>query len=183
MVGDWFKRAASELFCFFFLLQVLSAGVKSGDWVFFFFFSFSFHLLSSLFPRPPPSLSFTAVVMKQPTFPPVTVLSVCYSTCGYWTYERTEGVSRDMWEVFRKKQGRWRYEVLLSSESSGRGASFIGSGWRWSSVSGAVLNASLMLKVVVTVLTNPHWWRDLQPFDLWLEATTPAKQGEGVEIV
>lgn len=26
--------------------------------------------------------------MKRLTFPPVTVLSVCYSTCGYWTYER-----------------------------------------------------------------------------------------------
>lgn len=46
-----------------------------------------------------------------------------------------------------------------------------------SSVSAAVLDASLVLQVVVTVLTNPHGWRDLQPFDLRLEAATPEKEG------
>ena len=94
--GGWLIQACRVrvVFASFFLLQVLSAGGKSGDWVFFFCLFF-FHFLSicypCFFPRPPPSLSFTAVVKKQPTFPPVTALSVCYSTCGYWTYERTGG--------------------------------------------------------------------------------------------
>lgn len=50
-----------------------------------------------------------------------------------------------------------------------------------SSVSAAVLGASLVLEVVITVLTNAHRWRDLQPFDLRLEATAPAKQDKAGE--
>lgn len=46
--------------------------------------------------------------------------------------------------------------ALLGSESSGGGVSFVGGGRRWSSVSAAVLDAPLVLKVVVTVLTNSH---------------------------
>lgn len=30
----------------------------------------------------------------------------------------------------------------------------------------SALGAELVLQVVVTVLTDPHWRRDLQPFDL-----------------
>lgn len=59
----------------------------------------------------------------------------------------------------------WR-ESVVGHVGGGRGDS-----WRWSSVSAAVLGAALVLKVVVTVLTNPHRRRDLQPLDLRLEAT------------
>lgn len=56
------------------------------------------------------------------------------------------------------------------------GASSVSGEGRWCSVSAAILNTSLMLQVVIAVLTNPHRWRDLQPFDLWLEPTAPGKQ-------
>lgn len=40
--------------------------------------------------------------------------------------------------------------------SSGGACFGAGGGWTWSSVSAAVLDASLMLEVVITVLTNTH---------------------------
>lgn len=65
MASDWFERAESRFvffFFFFFFLQV-SAGGKSGDWVF-----FSSHFLSICLHRffPPPRS------LRQPTFPPLT---------------------------------------------------------------------------------------------------------------
>lgn len=47
---------------------------------------------------------------------------------------------------------------------------------RQRSVSAAVVDAALVLQVVVTVLTNPHRRRDLQPHDLRLETATPGRQ-------
>lgn len=47
------------------------------------------------------------------------------------------------------------------------------------SVSGAVLGAALVLKVVVTVLTDSNRRRDLQPLDLRLEAAAPAGRAGG----
>lgn len=68
-----------------------------------------------------------------------------------------------------------RNETLLVSlgGGGGRGRSL---------VPAAVVDASLVLKVVVTVLTNPDRRRDLQPFDLRLEATAPAQPGDQVEV-
>lgn len=68
-----------------------------------------------------------------------------------------------------------RNETLLVSLSGS------GPGGR-SLVPAAVVDASLVLKVVVTVLTNPDRRRDLQPFDLRLEATAPAQPGDQVEV-
>lgn len=39
----------------------------------------------------------------------------------------------------------------------------------------SALGAELVLQVVVTVLTDPHWRRDLQSFDLRLETAAPGK--------
>lgn len=44
----------------------------------------------------------------------------------------------------------WRNEMLPGSSGGA------GGGWMRSSVSAAVLDASLMLEVVITVLTNTH---------------------------
>lgn len=60
----------------------------------------------------------------------------------------------------------------------GRDLSFFG--WCGQS-SVSALGAELMLKVVVTVLTDTHWRRDLQSFDLWLETTAPVKEGTAGE--
>lgn len=48
---------------------------------------------------------------------------------------------------------------------------------RWGQSSVSALGAELMLKVVVTVLTDTYRGRDLQPLDLWLETTAPGKEG------
>lgn len=48
----------------------------------------------------------------------------------------------------------------------------------------SALGAELVLQVVVTVLTDPHRRRDLQPLDLRLETTAPGRRvgtGEGGE--
>lgn len=111
--------------------------------------------------------------------PPVTPfyrLSMCYCTCGYWTNEGTNSLGDFKGRGFglcgRCWGNRADGEVKCSLGWSPWEVVFLLS----ASVSAAVLNTSLMLQVVITVLTNSHWWRDLQPFDLWLEATAPVKQ-------
>lgn len=97
---------------------------------------------------------------RPPTFAPVSV-------CQCVTVHEVLDVQEDKGWV------GWR-ESVVGHVGGGRGHS-----WRWSSVSAAVLGAALVLKVVVTVLTNPHRRRDLQPLDLRLEATAPAERGGG----
>lgn len=83
-----------------------------------------------------------------------------------WTYERLGGGAAS-----RGQQGNGGMRCSLGG---------VLRRWSPSLVSAAVLGASLVLEVVVTVLTNAHRWRDLQPFDLRLEATASAKESQVV---
>lgn len=50
------------------------------------------------------------------------------------------------------------------------------------SVLGAILSTALVLQVVVAVLTNAYRRRNLQPLDLRLEATAPARRAEEEQL-
>lgn len=113
------------------------------------------------------------MVMKQITFLFCYSLSLYYSICGYWTYESTK----------RGLEGYAASVATRSTEEWGAPSVRVLGRWRQSSVSAAIVCGSLMLEVVVTVLTNTHWRRNPQSFDLRLEATAPAKQGKTNENV
>lgn len=57
-------------------------------------------------------------------------------------------MGKEFWEM--QREVGWRNEMLPGSSGGA------GGGWMRSSVSAAVLDASLMLEVVITVLTNTH---------------------------
>lgn len=120
-------------------------------------------LLFCFFSRPPWWVQEVKVVKEFWLAPPFAFSqrwSNGYCTCGYQTYERMEG----------------RFEGGVACEAGVGGVDPPALGRRGQS-SVSALGAVLVLQVVVTVLTNAHWRRDLQSLDLRLETAAPVREG------
>lgn len=98
-------------------------------------------------------------VMKEFSFNPLCFFFFYTKLILYmWFLDRIEGCFENAGHV---RRGRQDLSVLGRCGQS----------------SVSAFGAELMLKVVVTVLTDTHRRRDLQSFDLWLEAAAPVKWG------
>ena len=98
----------------------------------------------------------------MPDVPSCSSLSVCHRSGGC-THRRVKGVQRVPGSLGADEGTTRQMKEGGSPQVPERRLSV---GGRRSSVPAAVLHAPLVLQVVITVLTNSHRRRDLQPLDL-----------------